>query len=48
MSSLKGSVVAFQLQLMAAKHSCWGNVASFSNFFKEGPILDIYLKSSDF
>lgn len=47
MARLKGRVIAFQLQLMAAKHACWGNVARFSDFSKaRNP--DIYIKSSDF
>lgn len=44
---LKGPVIAFQLQLMAAKHACWGNVARFYDFSKaRNP--NIYIKSSDF
>ena len=48
MSHLKGPVVALQLQLMATKHDCWGNVANFPDFSNEASNLDIYIKSSDF
>lgn len=47
MCHLKGSVVGFQLQLMAAEHVDWGNVSRFSDFSKARN-LDMYNKSSDF
>lgn len=46
MGSPKGPMIAFQLQLMLAKHACWRNVGRFSDFSKARN-LDVYSKSFD-